>query len=303
MRLPWTVAPLVALFVVGCGSQAGTVSYSNTEVVASATPDVGDLGVDGDGPLVAADDTVVPQTTAEPARSALLTAASNLNLRNGAGTNFDILAVIPTGSTDTLIDAVATSGFLHINWNGMQGWSSATYLTTSPSESTGTPGTDVSGPPSRANTIARAASAMGFSYYWGGGAWLSEGPETSTAGSCSGSCPSCSHEGAYGADCSGLVAKAWQYGSTDLSTNSHPYSTADLVFDIAGKWSTVARGSLSAGDALVYNTNGHGHTVVWEKGDGWGSSTVYECKGCSYGCVHNTRTFTSAYKGIRRAGF
>jgi len=43
--------------------------------------------------------------------------------------------------------------------------------------------------------------------------------------------------------------------------------------------------------------------VLWEKGDGWGSSTVYECKGCSYGCVHDTRTFSSSYHGIRRAGF
>jgi hypothetical protein len=107
----------------------------------------------------------------------------------------------------------------------------------------------------------------------------------------------------YGADCSGMVAKAWQFGTVALNVDSHPYSTSTFVNDVSGKWSTVSRGSLKAGDALVYNSGGSGHIVLWESGDGWGSSTVYECKGCSYGCVHDTRTFTSAYHGIRRAGF
>jgi cell wall-associated NlpC family hydrolase len=159
------------------------------------------------------------------------------------------------------------------------------------------------GSPSPANAIARAAASVGFSYYWGGGAWLASGATSSNKGSCSGSCPSCSHSGSYGADCSGMVAKAWQFGPKTLETNAHPYSTSSFVSDAAGKWSTVSRGALHAGDAMVYNSGGAGHIVLWEKGDGWGASTVYECKGCSYGCVHDTRTFSSSYHGIRRAGF
>jgi hypothetical protein len=100
-----------------------------------------------------------------------------------------------------------------------------------------------------------------------------------------------------------MVGKAWQFGVKTLSVNSHPYSTASFVRDVAGKWRTVSRGSLRKADALVYNSGGGGHIVLWEKGNGWGQSTVYECKGCSYGCVYNTRSFSSAYKGIRRAGF
>jgi hypothetical protein len=49
----------------------------------------------------------------------------------------------------------------------------------------------------------------------------------------------------------------------------------------------------------VYNTNGAGHTFLYESGDGWGSMWAYECKGCSYGCVHNLRTATTTYHAIR----
>lgn len=307
MRWLLAVASASILFVVGCGSQSvGGDPVTDDKTLESAN--LGDVGDDGDGPLVAADDEVVGQVSESLTASEKLTTTANLNLRKGAGTSYSVISVIPSGSEVTLIDAAPTNGFLHIDWNGTKGWSSASYLkesTTSggSSGSTGSTGsTDVDGPASRDNTIARAQAAMGFSYYWGGGAWLAAGPTASTKGSCSGSCPSCSHSGKYGADCSGLVAKAWQYGDKNLSTNSHPYSTVDLNGS-SSKWSTVSRGSLVKGDALVYNSNGAGHTVVWEKGDGWGSSTVYECKGCSYGCVHDTRTFASSYKGIRRAGF
>ena len=43
--------------------------------------------------------------------------------------------------------------------------------------------------------------------------------------------------------------------------------------------------------------------MMYEKGDGWGSPTVIECRGCSYGCVYNARSFASNYHGIRRSGF
>jgi hypothetical protein len=100
------------------------------------------------------------------------------------------------------------------------------------------------------------------------------------------------------------VAKVWQVPSSnsDLTADSHPYSTATFVSDTS-QWSTVSRGSLQTADALVYNESGHGHIFVYSSGDGWGSMDAYECKGCSYGCVHNLRTATSAYHGIRRTGY
>lgn len=309
----------LAVVLVGCsaapdetGGGGGQTTYAGQlpgddgDDEGAAAP--GDVGDDSDGPLVAADDSSVGGSdgpmTALAGTSQMKTTA-NLNLRKGAGTSFAVLAVIPSGSTVTLLNPVASNGFLNISWNGTSGWSSATYLSAVSGGSTGgtTGPVDVDGAPSPDNAFARAKAAVGFSYYWGGGAWLASGPTASTKGSCSGSCPSCSHSGKYGADCSGLVAKAWQYGTKALEVNSHPYSTASFVNDVAGKWKTVSRGALKKGDALVYNNGSAGHIVLYEKGDGWGSPTVVECRGCSYGCVYNARSFTSSYHGIRRAGF
>ncbi|HVY49749.1 MAG TPA: SH3 domain-containing protein [Minicystis sp.] len=152
--------------------------------------------------------------------------------------------------------------------------------------------------------IARAKSGTGFSYWWGHGRFRPEGPTASTKGTCSGSCPSCSHGGSYGGDCSGYAAKVWEVPSsnTDLTVDEHPYSTSSFNQDTS-LWSTVSRSSLKEADALVYNTGGEGHIFIYGSGDGWGSIYAYECKGCSYGCVAGYRTASSAYHGIRRAGY
>lgn len=117
-----------------------------------------------------------------------------------------------------LTGGAPSGGFYAIDWNGVAGYVSAAYLTPEGSPSTLDEGAtevaifDSDGDPSPANAIARAKAAMGFSYFWGGGAWVEQGPSSSTRGSCTGSCPNCTHRGSYGADCSGLVAKAWQFG-------------------------------------------------------------------------------------------
>lgn len=266
--------------------------------------DVGDVGFLGDGPLVGADESVpgLPDTSQLMAATTKARATANLNLRKSANTSASILAVIPSGTIVTLASSSPTSGFYKVTYNGMTGYAHSAYLT--PVSAGGSSGgaVNVNGPASPANAIARAKAAVGFSYWWGGGAWLESGPTTSTRGSCRGSCPSCSHSGKYGADCSGLVAKAWQFGTKTLSVNSHPYSTADFAVNRSGGWATVSRSSLRTADALVYRSGGAGHIAIYEKGDGWGAPTVYECRNCAYGCVYNARSF-SGYKGIRRSGF
>jgi len=157
----------------------------------------------------------------------------------------------------------------------------------------------VASPPAmtRDQIIARGKGVVGFSYWWGHGRWST----TSTAhGSCSGSCPSCSHSGSYGADCSGFVAKAWQVPSAiSVTTDAHPYST--YYFDnYSYHWSTISRSSAKKADSFVYNTNGAGHIFLYESGDPWGWVTAIECKGCSYGCVRGGRSISSSYKAIRR---
>lgn len=154
-------------------------------------------------------------------------------------------------------------------------------------------------PISRDEIIANAKPAVGFSYWWGHGRFTTA---SAAPGSCSGNCPSCSHSGAYGGDCSGLAAKVWQIPSPiALDTDGHPYSTVNFANETT-HWKKIARGDAKKGDAFVYNTNGAGHIFIYESGDPWGSVWAYECKGCSAGCVHDLRTIGSNYSAIRRDG-
>ena len=306
------IAGLSVAVAAGCGPTSDpTAGHSTGETMGAelepgedSEGDVGDEGIAEDGPIVGADDSVpgLPDNSDMMLSATQARTTANLNLRKSANTSAAILAVIPSGTVVALASAVPTNGFFKVTYNGVTGYAHSSYL--DPLDGSGDSGSavDVDGPASPANAIARAKAAVGFSYWWGGGAWLESGATSSTRGSCTGSCPSCSHSGRYGADCSGLVAKAWQFGTKALSSNSHPYSTADFASDASGRWSTVSRSSLRAADALVYRSGGSGHIAMYEKGDGWGTPTVYECRSCAYGCVHNARSF-SGYKGIRRSGF
>lgn len=144
-----------------------------------------------------------------------------------------------------------------------------------------------------------AKTGVGYSYWWGHDQWRLDG---SQPGSCSGSCPDCTHSGSYGADCSGYVGKVWQVpGPIALTTYSHPYSTREFRYQ-SYHWDQVSRGDTRKADALVYRNseNTGGHVILYESGDPWGSSWVYEAKGCSYGIVHNLKSIGSSYVAIRR---
>ena len=219
--------------------------------------------------------------------------------RRRPSTSGAILRVVPKSATVELGDEPERSGWLHVEHDGVQGWMSAQFLTLLPPDLPG----DIDGPASPQNSILRASKSVGFSYWWGGGAWLASGVTESSAGSCSGGCPNCTHTGRYGADCSGMVAKAWQFGRKNLAENDHPYGTIHFIEERPGLWTRVARESLKPGDALVQNNGRTGHIVLYEKGDAWNTPTVYECKGCQSGCVYNARAFGAAYVGLRREGF
>lgn len=257
----------------------------------------------GSEELIGADETVASTTEGVSGSIAVgtkLKSTTNVNLRTGPSTSYSILHVVPSGSEVSVVTAEPKNGWYKIKHNGTTGWSSGQYYTKVTSGGGGG-GTLSAG---REEALKRGKSVVGFSYWWGGGAWLAEGPSSSTKGSCSGSCPSCSHSGKYGADCSGFIGKAWRVnGATgELSKNEHPVSTATLVGS-SSQWSTVSRGSVKPADAMVYNTNGAGHVIMYNSGDGWGSMYATECKGCSAGCVYGLRTASSAYKAIRRTGF
>jgi hypothetical protein len=156
-------------------------------------------------------------------------------------------------------------------------------------------------PMTRDEIMGLAQSGVGYSYWWGNGCWRTDGTQH---GSCSGSCPNCTHSGSYGADCSGFAAKAWQVpGPSAVNTCSHPYSTYNFTCQ-STHWSHPARGTAEKGDALSYRSGGcpgeGGHVVIYERGDPWGDMWMYEARGCSYGIVHNSRSLSSSYTLARR---
>ncbi|WP_394824385.1 SH3 domain-containing protein [Pendulispora albinea] len=299
----------VAVPMVGCSASEGAAVDEEADPIASSPGDVGEIE---SGLLVGADeraeDVEAPDTSAYVAGVKLRTMA-DLNLRAEGSPEGAIQRVMMVGSEVTLVDPKVENGFVRVEHDGVQGFGSVKYLEVVEAlpddgeDGLSTAAVAAAAGPSPADTIARAKASVGFSYWWGHGAWRSAGPTSSTKGSCRGSCPNCSHSGSYGADCSGMVAKAWRFGAAKLETNSHPYSTADFIRSRAGKWKIINRSSIKKGDALVHHSGGAGHIVIYEKGDAWKTPTVYECKGCAAGCVHDTRSFGSAYKAIRRNGF
>jgi uncharacterized protein YraI len=285
-------------------------STQNGGTIASPTGSSDAGATSGDGSAASSNATTTVQW--------LITTA-DLNLRTGPGTSYAILRVIPKGSLVQLLDPTPVNGFLHVDHQGLTGWASSTYLlaqnvggeggtvgAAGPDGSTSVTDGGPSQPssPAIASAIDRAKTGLGFSYWWGHGVWLPTGPTTSNAGSCSGSCPNCTHTGSYGADCSGYVGQIWQVpaSNNDITVDKHPYSTADFVNDTS-LWSTVSQGTVKLGDAFVYNQGGSGHIFIYAAGDGWGAMDAYECKGCATGCVFDNRTAGSAYHSIRRAGW
>ena len=238
--------------------------------------------------------------------------AGSLNLRTGPGTMNMILTAMPCGAEVGVVGG-PTNGWWNVVYQGQTGWSSGNYLVAaaafdpavcmhvSPDGGGGVDGgADGGAMVDPLGIFARARQAVGYSYWWGHGAWRADQAQI---GSCMGSCPNCSHGGNYGADCSGFVAKCWQIpGPSAVTTDLHPYSTFNFYNDTT-HWSKVPRAQLQPADALVYNANGAGHVVLVESAaDPWGSSWLYEARGCATGVVHDLRTVPNNYIAIRREG-
>ncbi len=265
-----TVALILLSMSAGCGGQDGI----RTE----------------DMPIAADDSVTSSAITSSVTFGTTLQTTADLNLRTGPSTSYSVKLVMPSGSQSTAVQSSPTNGWYEVNYQGHVGWASGAYLVVAATPST-----------ARDQAIARGNSVWGFSYSWGGGAW---DPTSQSPGSCTGTCPSCTHSGSWGADCSGFLAKAWVVPSsnTPLTLAYHPYSTYDFRYNTY-YWTQISRGSTIRADALVYNDTSSGHTFLFVSGDPWNSMNALECKGCSSGCVYDTRTASSAYVAIRRNGY
>ena len=155
--------------------------------------------------------------------------------------------------------------------------------------------------------VCRGLSAVGFSYWWGGECWCSNGcapdltncqPGVCTPDAGSTGCPDCTHSGTYGADCSGFVSRAWQVPEP-LATNAcgtARYVASSFTADHA-YWDVVSMNDLRPADAVA--SDSHVILVIGYE-DAYGEHDAVEAKGCSYGIVRNSRTFSSVYSGARR---
>ncbi|HNS95678.1 MAG TPA: MYXO-CTERM sorting domain-containing protein [Polyangiaceae bacterium] len=155
--------------------------------------------------------------------------------------------------------------------------------------------------------VCRGKSGEGFSYAWGGECWCGQGckpdltncePGKCTPKAGSTGCPECTHSGKYGADCSGFVSKAWQV------PKPFPVEACDVDRYVASSftknhefWNVVPMSSLQPADAAASST--HVILVIGEK-DSQGNHEVVEAKGCNYGIVRQSRSFSSSYNGARR---
>ena len=263
---------LSLLVIVRCGSSADKPHASNLALLAPAP--------------------AAEKVPAGYTGLATCTATPSLTVRTGPGrgypaTDQPLAFAAAIDVTQTQLDVTSRQIYAAID----QGWVDTRWLKM---------GSFVA-PFSREGAIDICRAAIGYSYWWGGAAFQN-GAERGSCQSDAGSsgCPNCTHSGAHGADCSGLISKCWQLPEAlPMENNLSPYSTAEYINP--GKyWTSIDRADAAAADALVYRTGAEGHIVLVEKGDPWGQLWVYEARGCSYGIVHDLRSFGEEYKAIRR---
>lgn len=319
-------------------STTASSGHSSAAASSSSASSTGGQSTGATGSSGSSGDVATPDLGPSTPICTVLEATTDVNLRQGPATTYSVILVVPTGAQVTTINSEQSqNGFYNVSYQGVQGYTYANYYrvvsvgtgagcgtttttsSTSSSSSSGSTGghssssssggTSTGGSTGTTGTltardlgIQRAQAGMGFSYFWGHGRFLPAGPTSSTIGSCTGNCPSCTHSGGYGGDCSGLAGKVWTLGNPDLTVDDHPYSTYDFVHSTHG-WHATTRTALIRGDALTYNTNGAGHIFIYESGDGWGDMWAYECKGCAAGCVHDLRSAGSSYIAIARDGW
>lgn len=277
----------------GNSSPCRMVFFSLAAAVAVAVAGCGGSGIESEE-LVGAPD--VPGPTSVDSLSgqtlfngAEIDAVEAANLRTGPSAKDAILLVIPSGESARIVEGTPQNGFYRVSYADREGWTFGEHFRVSQIG-------EASSALNVADILYRAKTSVGFSYWWGHGAWS---PDHPNKGSCSGSCPNCSHSGPYGSDCSGMVAKAFVAPSSnlDLAADSHPYHSSAWTASNA-YWTVVSRGTARAGDAFGHN----GHVYIYEAADPWNSHLAIECKGCSYGCVRGYRTAASDYVVTRRNG-
>jgi hypothetical protein len=241
--------------------------------------------------LVGSDETMPFDSVSLPERAELI-ADTAVNMRKAPSADAELVMVVPMGSTLTALQAQAENGYYKVALNDWQGWVYGAHVSVAGKSLDPLTTAEIDA------VIARAAGSVGYSYWWGGGAWGCG----LASGSCSGSCPSCSHSGSAGADCSGMVGQAWHVppsSSASTCSNEHPYSST-MFYNNRTYWTGVSRSDMRRADAMVREGHIYLKNSTSAAADGWGTMDVYECSGCANKCWRRSRTADSSYIAIRR---
>jgi hypothetical protein len=154
----------------------------------------------------------------------------------------------------------------------------------------------------RQEIIDLVTPAVGHGYKWGGSTWTQD---ASRLGACQmregapDGCPACDFPaGAVGADCAGLVGKAWQLSrAAAIDEDFRPYSAGNF-FSGTNEWEQISFDELKPGDGLARRS----HTVLFDQMVGRRFLT-WEAKGCQWNIVHESRsvnTQSGEWVAIRR---
>jgi hypothetical protein len=231
--------------------------------------------------------------------SAVLEVTAPVNLRESPSTDARIILIVPQDTTVTVLNVAPDGGFYNVSYLNYSGWVYGAYLTLSPpigSMRSALTTTEQDYIMSRAWTAVGSSDFPAYSYWWGHGRFGCN----LASGSCSGDCPSCTHYGVAGADCSGMVAQAWNTPPADpasaMCNDRHPYDTTYFYYN-RPYWSQINRDSAGRADSFVSLS----HMLIRNsEGDNWNNVHAFECAGCSLGCLHRYRSVSSAYIAIRR---
>jgi len=141
----------------------------------------------------------------------------------------------------------------------------------------------------RYEIIARAESALGTNYKWGGESWV---PDSASGD---------------GPDCSGLGLKCWEvpktlyYQEENGENATFTRYTSFSFHNLQGPWYELSsRSLLKMGDILVKNNGTSGHVTIYYSGDAWNSPIIYEAPGTGLKVRRISRYLGSEYKPIRR---
>lgn len=154
MRSGTRVAVLLCALAVACGGVNTSKNQRRPDHSGSVAddPESSDAGdtaptVEHDDPPPADDpptDAGAPQTVdaaadaGDPvpagsfAAGTSLQTTADLNLREGEGTEFAVIVVIPQGTTVKVETTSGASGWVHVNYDGTVGYASKTYLQPAP---------------------------------------------------------------------------------------------------------------------------------------------------------------------------